>query len=62
MVPIERGGRFGISGNGHSQLMLRETLRDAGDLTRLRVETAYWHKVSDVRFDYFYCAGCRCPI
>jgi len=60
MAPIERGGRFGIAGNGHMQLPIRNMLKSAGDLNPLieQIEAEYMEKVSTASFDYFDCLDC----
>jgi len=60
MAPIERGGRFGIAGNGHMQLPIRNTLQSAGDLNPLieHIDPEYIEKVSTASFDYFDCLDC----
>jgi hypothetical protein len=63
MAPIERGGRFGVSGNGHLQLKIR-TMVKAGqvlDSMDAEMDLAYVESVS-VQFDYFYCPACGSPI
>jgi hypothetical protein len=62
--PIERGGRFGISGNGHHQLQIRNMLKTPTDLSgsNAGIDLNYVESVSTVLFDYFSCPGCDWPI
>jgi hypothetical protein len=63
-APIERGGRFGMTGNGQQQLQIRELLKTIIDLSGLNseVDSVYFDEVSKIKFDYFDCPGCHCPI
>ena len=63
MAPIERGGWFGVSGNGHLQLKIRTMVKAGQALDSMDAEKdlAYVERVS-VQFDYFYCLACGSPI
>jgi hypothetical protein len=60
MAPIERGGRFGVAGNGQMQLLIRKTLKSAGEFNPLveEIEPEYIESVSTALFDYFDCLDC----
>jgi hypothetical protein len=64
MVPIERGGRFGLCGNGKLQLQIRNILKAGEDLSGLNAEmySEYVETVSKVSFDYFSCPHCKSAI
>ena len=64
MVPIERGGRFGISGNGYAQIPVRNVLLNAEDLSTLimEMESHYLQMISSAFFEYFQCPDCNTPI
>ena len=61
MVPIERGGRFGISGNGHVQMQIRNMVKAAEDRAT-ETDAEYIQKVLGLSFEYFYCLDCKSPI
>src|SRR5882724_599421 len=64
MVPIERGGRFGINGNGNLQLQIRSVLKAGEDISSLiaEMDSKYVDSVSRVSFDYFSCPRCQSAI
>jgi len=63
-VPIERGGRFGLTGNGNLQLQIRSILKAGEDLSSLiaEMDPKYVESVSGVSFDYFSCPHCQSAI
>ena len=63
MMLIERGGHFGVSGNGHLQLQIRNKLKTCQVLDGMdaEVDLAYV-ETARVQFDYFHCTVCKSPI
>jgi hypothetical protein len=61
MAPIERGGIFGVSGNGQVQLRVRKEAQKAEGSTLGRVDgmdVSYIVQVLETTFTYFDCPGC----
>jgi len=64
MVPIERGGRFGISGQWQPPAEIRSVLKAGEELSSLiaEMDSKYVDSVSRVAFDYFSCPHCQSAI
>lgn len=64
LVPIERGGRFGVCGNGSIQLPVRNALRNAAGLNPRteNIGSDYLQMASATSFVYFHCPDCDTPI
>lgn len=61
MAPIERGGIFGVSGNGQAQLRMRSLVSDAEGVTSDwmgEMDSSYVKQVLEMDFTYFDCPCC----
>jgi len=64
-TPIERGGRFGLTGNGHNQLLAREQVRSNEGFGSDWISAFgldYVREVVNTKFAYFQCPRCNTPI
>jgi len=65
MAPTERGGVWGISGNGRTQLWARERLNTPEGFAPGWIATMgldYVRQVAETDFAYFSCPECATPI
>ena len=61
MAPIERGGIFGLSGNGQVQLRVRKEVRNSKGYTSDwmdGIDSSYMEQVLETDFTYFDCPCC----